>query len=330
VIGRRSGARPRPIVPAVAPRQDAAGRRIDALARELAAPLSRRHALGVLGAATAAAMLPGAVRPGRAAGQGALPQAGGPQCGHIRCIKGATCCPAPEGGAGQCCLQDGSMECREGWCEPTGLCPGGVERCGTTGGCCPDTTECIQGHCRGKCGTGETRCGTSCCGKGEKCEDGRRCVRCKRGEEPCGDTCCAKGQFCCDPEKGLCCEDKKATCCYDSETERGFCCEKPAECAREIDGLGGAIRPDAKRVCCPQPRVVPFTGRSGCCPAGTVSMGGALIVLPGGGDGGFCCREKYKCGDTCCANNRFFKQVCHKGRCVDPKSDAPVRGPAGR
>ncbi|HEU4656942.1 MAG TPA: hypothetical protein VFR97_05435 [Capillimicrobium sp.] len=300
----------------VAPRIDAAGRRVDALARELAAPISRRRALGVLGAATAAAVLPAAIRPGRALAATGRVTPGGPQCGHIRCIQEAVCCPGPFGPS-QCCPDTKAWRCDSGGaCQPTGLCDDGREYCGHAG-CCPEGSDCVKGRCTEPCPPRHDRCGSTCCGPREKCEDGRRCVRCRRGEEACGDTCCGKGEFCCDPAKGLCCKDGKASCCFDTEDEHGFCCAKPAECAREIDGLGGAIRPDAKRVCCPRERLVPFTHRFGCCPAGTVSMGGKLIVLAGGGDGGFCCREEFACGDTCCTNNQYFQQVCRDGRCVE-------------
>lgn len=323
MIGRRRAGRPVTTIAPVTPRIDATGRRVDALARELAGPMSRRRALGVLGTATATAVLGGALRPRGALGQGFVPEAGGPQCGKIQCIKQARCCPSPFG-PGQCCPDTQAWTCDDGgFCQPTGLCDDGRERCGFSG-CCPEGSDCVKGECTEPCPPRHDRCGAFCCGPREKCEDGTHCVKCKRGQEACGDTCCGKDEFCCDPVKGLCCKDGKASCCYDTETERGFCCDEPAACARELDGLGGVIRPDAKRVCCPEHRLVPFTNRFGCCPAGTRSMGGKLIVLAGGGDGGFCCREQFVCGDTCCASNAFFQQVCRNGRCVDVDTGAPV------
>ena len=235
-------------------------------------------------------------------------------------------CPAGQVKCGQECCSAGEV-CSGGRCSRS--CPPGTTRCGVD--CCKQTEKCTSIRvgassalvCQPGCPTNHARCGDRCCPKNWRCANARTglCKKCSSGQKQCGKKCCPRGQFCCNPEKGVCC-NKGADCCNvapaASSKEQWTCCPQGHACAPMILPGQSGITSSSPRVCCPSNRVVPLSGSKVCCPPGKVSLGGKLVVPPGGG-GGLCCDANRVCGSgasiTCCSSAPGFEQRCVNGVC---------------
>lgn len=260
---------------------------LDDVARALAAPMSRRRALHIAGAALLAAAVPGR---GTAA----------------RTVRSRTA-GCGKGGGGLSCTKQFGPQISE--------CCGPIDRSD------PDSnyTCCPPGECW-HTGSGRTstttccpvafRCGTSCCSEGEQCVDGT-CTRCA-DEHVCGATCCEPGTVCANPATGLCCVKtwKQCTvglagvarccvpgdsCCFNRATGTAVCCDPQHPC---VDGRCSCKKGERRcgATCC-KPGQECANGR--CCPKGQVNCGGR------------CCVKDDCCGDVCCGAD----SVCVGGTC---------------
>jgi hypothetical protein len=297
-------------------------RLFDDIARVLATPMPRRRALRLIGSSLLAGTGMAALRSARA---GAAQTAGCPPpyvgCGNIKLPHNPLVLPFCDGPGTTCC-QGTSVDGPRAWTIPKGryFCSPGYSCSPANGGGCV----------KAKCPPGTIRCGTKCCKEGLSCchaRDGRTTC-CAKGSECCkvAPKCCPPGKFCFwtipykQGEPIVCCRRKdEAGCAVGAPgRQKATCCREPSKCFRMILPGQGAITPDSPWVCCPEERVVP---NQACCPPGTVSMGGALVI-PSGGGGGLCCPQGSACGSgkniTCCGYAPGFEQVCRDGQCVSP------------
>ena len=295
----------------------------ETLARALATPMPRRRAVRLVGASLVALSVPG-MRPRsiRSAHRGP-PGVDTCATNERTCLKdiGAEpreyCCPAPAWNR-VCGTRKNGYACKK-VCQETKKqfpCETLPDKYGWTNGVC-----CIR------------KFGNACDPRGP-----RSIFKCKKGTEKCRNTCCPKGTYCCGPKNtGVCCDKKKGSCC--NVGARGkpemMCCTEPSQCATQADRTGTAPR-DARQVCCPEDRVVPFGGSRTCCPPGYLSLGGKL-VQPAGGEGGLCCRSDKVCGSgkgrTCCSTGTGtapeLEQICCGSTCVNYKTDPRNCGACG-
>src|SRR4051794_23401720 len=231
--------------------------------------MSRRRAVGLMGAAFGAAAVP-ALKPrsARAAGEGCDAPGlctKGTVCGFEAplgtgrgCNKG--CCqntgdPVADRANAVCCNQDK----RGSWCCPSNhTCGSGANTeedpnctCAhplCAGACCAEDEECLPGKgCQPKCPPNQLNCGNGkCCEANERCcagAPGGCCQVC------CGDYCCTTGYSCtaarfcnCNAsntcKNGRCCPDG-AVCCGSG------CCLDPTpsdELTRLFQSLSGAFQ----------------------------------------------------------------------------------------
>ena len=236
-------------------------------------------------------------------------------CGDNQtCLKTATtligCCPNSRVCRDKCCLP--GQVCKNGRC---GSCPPREEPCSPADG---GSSKCC-------CSGGRARCGTKCCPKNSRCADpGKgRCEKCPTGAEECGSTCCKRGTYCCNSSTGTCCSDKNGSCCGDSpiccenrdccqvaRSRFPYCCPSGETCG-DAGSSSGVIVGRPYQICCTADRVVRLSGATICCPYGTVSLGGKVVV-----NTGLCCAKSRVCGSgpsiTCCGPNT----TCQAGRCV--------------
>jgi uncharacterized membrane protein YphA (DoxX/SURF4 family) len=188
-LGQSESSAEAPSRPQPAPALD----RLEELADGWAEGLSRRRALGQLGAFTAALVV-----------LGPMEALAGSDC---PCPGGRRCC------RGRCCKK--TFVCRKGRCR----CPRGKRRCGqrcrdlrrdrrNCGACghrCPEGQACVNGACSATCPAGQTNCSGTCvdtntsashcgncghaCGNGMVCVNGACTTTCEAGETSCGGTC---------------------------------------------------------------------------------------------------------------------------------------------
>lgn len=266
--------------------------RLDATARALAAPMSRRRAVRLLGASLVGAAIPAGISPRPARAQNYWPVTCGDR-GEYRCSEGSKCCN------GACC-PEGNLCCNDssgapGWCcgPPEGTtsdgrpvrrfcgdnnpyacreevgCPPNTTPCGTGSGaylyadCCQSGTTCRDGRCVADCPSGRERCGTQCCGKGEECSGGRCRRRCPDGRMRCGERCCPKGQRCEDPRRGTC-----SRCGRGKQPCGKKCCSRKSYCCGDADG----------GICCPR--------KGGSCCSNEDVRGRKRFI---------CCKKKTTC-----------------------------------
>ncbi len=166
---------------------------LDQIARSMAAPISRRRSLRLLGLGLAAAILgvPRAAEARRTPRQAyqlcPTPCSATPGS----CLVEYTCC-----GRGKCCppWMDCFQPCTVSEncvCKPEFVCGGA---------CCapPSQMQCVVGIC---CPVGATNCAGNCCAAGMECVQGELCLEpCQPGAVRCGDlhTCCQPGGECVD------------------------------------------------------------------------------------------------------------------------------------
>jgi hypothetical protein len=200
--------------------------RFDELTKELAAkPVSRRRALRLLLAGTAAGLLSTVTAPGAYAAR---------QCRQI----------------GQTCQSD--AQCCSRFCDNESFrcaCPPGTEICnGKCVGCQPpfvvdpDTCQCV-------CPQGTTKCGNTCCdnratpvccaNSSTCCPSGTKCtnVGCCPSARECAGECCPPGFTC---QSGACVGDTPSTC--------GKLCANSSDCATPC-GRCQAPGPMLPKVC---------------------------------------------------------------------------------
>lgn len=225
----------------------------DGVARALGAPVTRRRAVALIGAAVAAGSL---LRPGRAQAQNCWP--GGPkiceQNGRRVCVSNdlaccsndncAIACPYPwrvceapancADTASMCTHPDGPglAQGKTKFCSKrvavTNGCVDGGTSMSIRGWCCAPTEACGQELDECLC---LNPCGDDCCKKGEQCVDlgllqGKACKPpCPKGFHYEGSSCvCDKGQTC-----GL-------RCCPAGQVCDGNTCVKPSE-SDKLPGL---------------------------------------------------------------------------------------------
>lgn len=180
--------------------------------KELSRTSSRRKALKLLGAATAAGFVT-LVTPGRA---------GAASPGQCRL-------------AGHVCRQN--SDCCSGFCDPstaTCACGPGTFECPSTGICvgpCPDGQVFNATTCQCECPSGTTTCGTACCATHETC---------------CSGTCCPAGQVCAG---GACCINP-VTCTATSQCCTGFKCTGTAARPGVCQPCTNPTRCSARTPCC--------------------------------------------------------------------------------
>ncbi len=284
---------------------------LEAVARTLAyAPVSRRQALGVGGAAAAWMTLG---RTPAAFGQGTCLYCPGSCHGPDGAFCDPPCDPntgwgvsCPDPGGGTHCCPTGNTCCSSKYfahpCCATGyVCCGGFLCCKPGQTCCLNPKPLASG---GRSG--------SCCAAGSTCNNGQCAAPCPSLRKCGGKKCCPKGQFCCNPDKGLCCSNK-STCCFVGPpgNTNQVCCPDGDDCVREILPGNSGITSDSPRVCCPPERLVTATSIPICCPPGSVHQ-------PGGGlstNGGLCCTESKVCGQDCCDSLPDFPKKCVSGHC---------------
>ena len=273
---------------------------LDQISRAIAAPVSRRQSLRLLGLGLAAAMLgvPRAARAGRAPRQAyqlcPTPCSATPGSCLVEytCCGRGKCCPPwmdcfqpctvnencvckPEFVCGgTCCAPPSQMQCVVGIC-----CPAGATNC--AGNCCAAGMECVQGElCLEPCQPGAIRCGDlhQCCQPGGDCVDGRCIAPCKQGTSRCGKfECCdnrteeCRGGVCvpkCRPSETRC---RQACCKRNERCHAGFC----EDCPGTRQGCGNR--------CCPPGQVCrPLVRRGQRAPA----VGAARDLLPARPAGG--------------------------------------------
>jgi hypothetical protein len=246
-------------------------RSFDDLARRLAAPMPRRRALKLAGAAFVAAAVPG-LRASRALASPCGPDT---PCSSV-------CKTPPDIGA---CGVDTTNGCGQVGCRLEGcLSPG--EKC-----------------CRGGSGAGET---AWICKDNERCGslDGPHCVSCPEGRM-CGKECCRNGEFCASRNRELCCKDGEDACLVPN-SPKGVCCPrdqkccfngKRAECCGQDQSCrrGTCVCKDGQQACGPDCcRKGETCSKGKCCPKRRVNCGD-----------GECCKDKSDCcGETCCNGKR--------------------------
>lgn len=218
-------------------------RRVDAAARALVRPASRRGALAALAAAVG---LRAGARP-TAAGCGECP-AEAPCCRKGRCRPscGGACCGRCFGvrdevaggvfaGSEFCCTDAAGAFCR------------GRKGRRTADRCCYKDETCVRGRCCGDGSLGTVRCGGKCC----------PIASC------CGDRCCPKGEVCAgDPPRCRSADRACDACEPDEACVGGRCCAGDRICEGTPAG----------DVCCPWgeycDRIDPAPPR--CCPVNTI------------------------------------------------------------
>lgn len=324
----------------------------DDLARALSEPMPRRRVLRLFGGIVVAAAIPGTAaaagvsrRPSRRTGncpagqtycQAALPT------NYTCCDKyNPVCCSSP---SAVLCCKEGCSCGRDSRnypdCVDCPRCAKGYEECGEYG-CCQPGTYCASTSKRVLCcRRGESGCGSRCCAKGLRCRNPKdgTCEECPKGKEACGKKCCPKGSYCCNPAKSICCSKRTGSCCNTGRTGKPqwTCCNDPASCAYEAEEDGTYKLKTASRTCCPPERTVPVGAVKTCCPPGYLSLGGKLVVPPGG-KGGMCCRKDKICGSgkkvTCCSTGSAtvpeLEQICCNGECRNFNFDAENCGRCG-
>lgn len=289
---------------------------LDQIARSMAAPISRRRSLRLLGLGLAAAILgvPRAAEARRTPRQAyqlcPTPCSATPGSCLVEytCCGRGKCCPPwmdcfqpctvsencvckPEfvcGGA--CCAPPSQMQCVVGIC-----CPVGATNC--AGNCCAAGMECVQGElCLEPCQPGAVRCGDlhTCCQPGGECVDGRCIAPCEAGTSRCGKfECCdnrteeCRGGVCipkCKPNETRC---RTACCKPGARCHLGFC----EDCPGTRQGCGAR-----------------------CCPAGQSCR--PLVRrgqrAPAAGAPTICCPPVRRVGGGCCAAGNRVRS----GRCV--------------
>lgn len=289
------------------------GDRFDDLARALAAPVSRRRALRIAGAALLGASA-GAARPGRAqARRTTCANPGDVACRFPVPSLDGCCYTVSHGGGRKCCEGADASQCvsvSEICCFDHqsggfGTCPpslpqccyesGGVQCCPSTSKCCPTSAShcceppylCTPKGCA-ECSTGENKCGgKKCCGSNQYCASILY-----------GGLCCRKGatKLCVAPRSG---SKGPATCCTDNER----CCSakgKAACCGPKQKCHAGT---------CKCPKSAPKKCGSQCCKKDRLCCGTEEDK------GKSCCEAGDKCcGHTCCPKDR----ACCTGSTLSP------------
>lgn len=315
------------------------GAELDRIARELARPIPRRRALGLLGSGIVAASVPAWMRPRRAhactcAQVGNTCSDGGTPC-QVDQPPNATNCPgcrvanncACPGGPGeedlQCCPPYEQAGGRYTWCchkaERCGapnecICEGGV--CGSK--CCPAGEECKDPDKNLCCKPKATACetGDRCCGGEGRISETTCCVK-RQGGRPVSSTCCGPEQTC---DRGECkCDDKDTEKCGEECCPKGRTCCKGSCCKPGVDCCGGRCCSSRRdtcttelfggKVCCPPTRTVrPRRGGAVCCPVGLVVGKSGEGCCPA--DNPFCCGGR-GVPEVSCPRG----QVCVSGVC---------------
>jgi len=126
--------------------------RFESLSRKLAAPMPRRRALRLMGAAVGAGAAAAVVRPFRGDANGGC-AAGEQECGPF-CCPSNTFCTSP---TTPCCCPKGATPCGSGCCAKGVAC---LDAATETCGCQPGTTPC------------GTRTSPTCCPAGTACTPG--------------------------------------------------------------------------------------------------------------------------------------------------------------
>jgi hypothetical protein len=288
---------------------------LDQLARTAAQPISRSHALKLIGGALFSG---GALRAAPASASRRVRAQSCPPCTStqgqlcsvprgVGCIR--VCCPSEQP---VCCTARDEVRC----CYPGQRCgqktvgdfqgteclgcPTGKEECG--GICCSEGSQCAdadleyccrarQHVCRGGgtvncCDRNEACCNGKCCPPGLRCHRGR-CTHCPPKTRKCGNSrCCEKGEACCN---GRCC-GKKQKCCNDDH-----CCDKNEKCCGEK--CCGASEKCCGDHCCPDD--------GDCCGNGCCARGRT------------CARHQRTGRKTCCAQAHLIRSPAGLVCCAD-------------